>query len=212
MSFAQQTSGPATATGKNTNIGALIQDRTNNIAETVGVGGVAQALMSALYVLTAQTALTAITTAQNLFNQTLGAQVLNKTARKIRIKGRIIYNSTGAAVATITLAVKFGGVALVSITTAATDTAASTGMPIDFEFTLTTVTTGTSGTIEAHGKVTANISANTPAAAAVTYLDTNVAVSSAVNLNIAEALVVTIAASAAIPSAQLREMTVEVVN
>lgn len=212
MSFAQQTTGPATATGENTNIGALIQDRANNITETVGEDGLAQALMSALYVLTAQTALTAITTAQNLFDETLGAQVLNKLARKLRIKGRIIYNSTGAAVATITLAVKFGGVAMVAITTAATNTAASTGMPIEFEFTLTTVTTGTSGTIEAHGRVDANISANTPAVAVATYLDTNVAVSSAVNLNIEQPLLVTIAASAAIPSAQLREMTVEVVN
>lgn len=216
--FAQQTSGPATSTGQNTNIGALVQDRANNVVETVGVGGIAQALRSPLGstagnigVLGPQTALTAITTAQTLASFALGAQLLNKLNRALEIEGELIYSTTSGNVATLTLALALGAVSLCSITTAATNTAASTNLPVRFKFTLQTTKTGTSGTLEVHGRVDANI--GTAAAAAIaSYLDTNTAASSAANLNIAETLTLTIAASAAVPSAQLRQLVAEVVN
>jgi hypothetical protein len=70
------------------------------------------------------------------------------------------------------------------------------------------VTLGAAATIESHGRLNANI--GTVAAAAIaTYLDTNTAVSAAVNLLGAATLSVTIAASAAIPSAQLRSVRLE---
>lgn len=210
--FAQQTSGPATATGKNTNIGALIQDRANNIVETVGIGGVAQALQSAIVLLGNQAALTAITTAQNLASVALGAQVLNKLNRLIRVSGVLLYTSAGTTAPVVSLAVVVGGVTIVTITLPALSTTASTNMPVQFEFLLRTATTGTTGTIEGHGKVTANISANTPAAAAGDYLDTNTAASAAVNLNIAETMLVTVASTLAVSSVTLRQMVVEVVN
>lgn len=210
--FAQQTSGPATSTGKNTNIGDLIQDRANNIVESVGVTGLAAALRSAaLGVLGPQTALTAITTAQTLASFALGAQMLNKLNRTVEINGSLIYSTTIANVATLTIAVKLGAVTLCTITTTASNTAASTNLPVQFSFTLQTTTTGTSGAIEAHGFINANLG-TAAAGAATQFLDTNTAASSAVNLNIAETLTVTIAASAAVPSAQLRQLTAEVVN
>jgi hypothetical protein len=85
-------------------------------------------------------------------------------------------------------------------------------MPVQFSFIFTVASTGSSGTIEAHGFINANISANTPAAASNTYNDTNVAVSSAVNLTSALALQIQISASLAITSAQLRQLAIEVTN
>ena len=210
--FAQQTSGPATSTGKNTNIGDLIQDRTNNVVESVGLTGLAAALRSAsIGVLGPQTALTAITTAQTLASFALGAQMLNKLNRTVEINGSLIYSTTSTNVATLTIAVKLGSVTLCTITTSASNTAASTSLPVQFSFTLQTTLTGTSGTIEAHGFINANLG-TAAAGAATQFLDTNTAASSAVNLNIAETLTVTIAASAAVPSAQLRQLVAAVVN
>jgi len=207
--FSQITQSPATATGKNTNQQSLIFDRKSNIVESVGDAAMAAALQSALYIQTAQTALTAVTTAQNLFNQTLNAGVLNKQNRTITVSAALIYSTAGGSTPTMTIALVLGGVTLCSITTAALNTAASTNMPVQFYFQLNVVTTGSAGTIESHGTVNANISANTPAAAIATYNDTNSAVSSAVNLTSALALQIQVSASAAISSIQLRQLEVE---
>lgn len=210
--FAQQTSGPATATGKNTNIGALIQDRTNNITESVGVAGLAQALRSTQTVLGPQTALTAITTAQALISLALGAQMMNKLNRLLQINATLIYTSPGTTAPVLSFAVTLGGVTLCTITLTALSTTASTNMPIQLQFNLQTTATGTTGTLEVHGAVTANITANTPAADSANFLDTNTAASSAVNLNIAETLTLTVASTLALTSMQLRQATVEIVN
>jgi len=207
--FAQITQGPATATGNNTNKQALIFDRQNNIVDSVGDAGLAASLRAPLLVLPAQTALATITTAQNLVSKSLNAGVLNKLNRTIEIYGQIILTLTGTP--TVTIAVTLGGVALVSITTAAFTTGGATNVPANFVFVLTTASTGSAGTMEAHGAVNANVSSSTTGPTAQ-YLDQVVAVSSAVNLTTALTLNVTIAASATVTSAQLRQFILEVVN
>jgi hypothetical protein len=202
--------GPPFANGLNTfDQKAIILDQTNGTMYSSGSanGRKAMLAMGAPLVLSAQTALTAITAAQSLLSFVFGPGALNVTGRKLRVKGVAIYSTTIANVATISFALTLGGVTLCTITTAATNTAASANLPIHFEFELTVVTLGATATIESHGKVDANIG-TVAAAVAATYLDTNIAVSSAVNLTAAATLGVTIAASAAIPSAQLRSATV----
>ena len=155
--FAQITQGPATATGQNPNKQALILDRLNNITESVGDGGQAQALQTALLVLTAQTALTTITTAQNLINLALNAAVLNKQNRTLLISGSLIYTTPGTTTPAASLALVLGGVTLCTITLATMSATASTNMPINFWFELTIASTGSSGTVESHGQVNANL-------------------------------------------------------
>jgi hypothetical protein len=204
------TYGPPSANGVNAfDQKALVLDQTNGVLYVSGAVNNRKLMvaMGAPLVLAAQTALTAITTAQSLLSFIFGAGALNVTGRKIRVKGVLIYSTTIANVATISFALTLGGVTLCTITTAATNTAASANLPIHFEFELTVATLGATATIESHGRVDANIGTVAAAAGAV-YLDTNVAVSSAVNLTAAATLGVTIAASAAIPSAQLRSATV----
>jgi hypothetical protein len=182
--------------------GAIVADPQAGSLSVVTVNRALQIARTRLLTLQEQTALTAITTAQTLLSLAFKGGALNVAGRTIRIKGSLIYSSTVANVATISFAVKLGSVTLCTITTAATNTTASTNLPIQFEFTLSVASSGASATIESHGKVDANI--GTAAAAAVAaYLDTNTAVSSAVDLTVAETLAVTIAASAAVPSAQL---------
>jgi hypothetical protein len=183
-------------------------DQTNGVMYSSGSanGRKLMLAMGAPLVLPAQTALTAIENAQTLLSFIFGAGALNVTGRKLRVKGVLIYSTTATNVAAINLALILGGVTLCTITTAATNTAASTNLPIHFEFELTVVTLGATATIESHGRVEANIGTVAAAAVAV-YLDTNTAVSSAVNLTAAATLSVTIATNAVVPSAQLRSAT-----
>ncbi len=204
------TYGPPNANGVNIyDQKALVLDQTNGVLYVSGAanGRKLMLAMGAPLVLPAQTAKTAITTAQALLAFAFGPGALNVVGRKLRVRGVAIYATTAGNVATLSIALTLGGVTLCTITTPATNTAASTNLPLQFEFELTVVTLGATATIESHGRVDVNIG-TVAAAVATTYLDTNVAVSSAVNLTAASTLGVTIAASAAIPSAQLRSATV----
>lgn len=209
MSFSQITSGPATATGNNTNKQSLIFDKASAIAEAVGDAGVAQALMTALKVLQAQTALTVITTAQNLVSQALNAGVLNKLGRTLRVRGVAIFTTVQTSF-TVTIALKLGATTLLTITTP-TITNAQTAAQLAFDFQLSIASTGATGTIESHGEIAVQ-GGSSVGVAVPRYRDQNVAVSSAVNLTTALTAAVTIAASAAMDSAQLRNATIEVVN
>jgi hypothetical protein len=212
MAFDQVTLGPSGTSGGNQNAPGITLDQQNNIAATIGQSRTESVLQTALAVIQAQTALTNITTAQNLFSKALNAWLLNRVGRTLLITAQLIYTSPGTTTPTITIALTLGGVTLCTITTAAISSTASTNMPVYVQFYATVVTTGATATLEVHGQVTANISANTPAAAAATYVDTNTAVSSAVNVTTALTLLLTIAASSALTSAQLRFATIEVVS
>jgi hypothetical protein len=189
--------------------GALIADQITGL---LGVVTTAQGIVTPavrIANIAPQTALSAITTPQNLFTQVMAAGTLNQVGRTLRVRGTVIYSTTSANVATITIAIKLGAVILCSITTAATNTAASANLPIQFEFLLTVVTAGSAGMINAHGSVTANIG-TVAGAVATTYLDTNTAAQGPVDLTVAQTLAVTIAASAAVPSAQLLSATIDI--
>jgi hypothetical protein len=167
---------------------------------------------STLLALGAQTALTTITTAQTLFTFAVPAGLFNKVGRTFRVTIVGIYTSAGGSTPTITIALKLGSVTLCTITTSAIDTAANTNLQWRADFLCTVVTIGTGATIEAHGSISFNLSANTAGAALSTFGDQNVAPSSAVDLTIAENLVATIAASGAVSSAQVRSATVVLVS
>lgn len=210
----QTTKGPSGTSGGNMNSPGLSLDTQNNILASVGDSRTEKIVQSMLAYLTAQTALTTVTTAQNLINQTLNAGVLNRTGRTICITGFGIYTTPGTTTPVFTIALLLGAVSLCSISSAALSSTASTNMPFQFSFTATVVSTGTGATLEVHGYLTINISANTPAAAAAAYCDTNTAVSSAVDLTGAgiTALKVQVSANSAISSIQLRQATIELLG
>jgi hypothetical protein len=187
----------------------LYLDRVNNNLYSFGASKVPVLVQSALAALGPQTALTAITTAQNLLTFAFGAGALNLIGRTIEVSGNLIYSTTAANVATITIALTLGGVTLATITTAATNTTASTNLPINFSFTATVTATGAAGTLITTGAVNANIGTASSAAVA-SYLAPSTGNSAAVNLTTAETLAVTIAASAAVPSATLLNASVQI--
>jgi hypothetical protein len=190
--------------------GALIADQITGLLGVVTAAGVVVAAARAASI-GQQTALSNITTPQNLFSQAIPAGAWNLVGRTLRVRGTAIYSTTSTNVATLTIAIKLGSVVLCSITTAATNTAASTNLPIQFEFQLTVATAGTAGMINAHGSVTANIGTAAAPSTSVS-LDTNTAAQGPVDLTVAETLAVTIAASAAVPSAQLLSASVDILS
>jgi len=206
--FAKTTFGPPAPGTTDTNKGAMIADVQNGVPEMVDSSGNTHGVEVTDLLLQAQTALTAITTAQTFFTDSFPAGALNKLNRTIRVSGTLIF-TVSAGTPTCTIAIKLGSVTLVTITTAAL--AASTNGQLDFQFILSVASTGSSGTIEAHGQVAAQLSTNLSTAVAQ-YQDQNTAVSSAVNLTSALALTGTIAGGSAIASAQVRQLLVEVIN
>jgi hypothetical protein len=209
MAFDQITQGNSGPTGGNTNSPGLTFDEANNLLSTVGKNFTEALLQAALLSLGPQTALTDVTTAQDLISTTLAGALLNRTLRRMRVRGKGIYTSAGTTTPTMTIALVLGGTTVVTITTAALSSTASANMPFKFDFEVVTITTGSAGAIEAHGEVDANISADTPAAAAAVYLDTNDAETTAFNLTPALTLAVTVAASAELTSVQLRDAVIE---
>lgn len=216
MSFDQITKGPSNTSGGNLNSPGLTLDSQNNLVAAVGDTRTERLFQAILAAITAQTALTNVTTAQNLINQTINKGLLNRAGRTVCITGFGIYTSPGTTTPTITIALVLGAVTVCSITSAAISATASTNMPFQFLFEFTVVSTGATATVEAHGYFTINISANTPAAAAADYCDTNAAVSSAIDLTGDSSgittLQVQVSATSAISSIQLRLATIEVLS
>ena len=215
MDFAKATFGPPAPGTTDTNKGALIADIQTPAVEMVDTAGNTHGVESTLLLLQAQTALTTITTAQNLFTLAFLAGALNKTNRTLRISGTAIFTNSANASNGIAIALKLGTVTLATISTALSIASAVTNGQLAFEFVISVATSGSSGTLEAHGELAAQLSTSLGTALAQ-YADQNTAVSSAVNLTSALTLAVTIAEAAsgtgAISSAQLRQGVVEIIN
>lgn len=207
--FAKTTFGPPAPGTTDTNKGALIADIQTPAVEMVDTQGNTHGVESTLLLLQAQTALSTITTAQTLMSLAFLAGALNKTNRALRVSGTVIFTNTSAS-ATISIAIKLGSVTLCTITTTAPSTSITNGQ-LQFEFLVSVATSGSSGTLESHGQVTAQLTSAT-SGLVTNFADTNTAVSSAVNLTSALTLAATIAAGASVSSAQLRQGLVEVIN
>lgn len=209
--FAGITNGPNTSTNCQS-APALYFDQANSVESTCGNTHVLSANQKAMATFNATTAVTSVTTAQSLATLALNGSMQNVVGRTLRLCGYGIYTSPGTTTPTITLQVTEGGITPVAITTAAVSSTASTNMPFNFCFDITTASTGATGTLEAHGALALNITANTPAAAEATYQDTNTAVSSSINLLAANTIAIQVAASSTITSVQLRQLTIELVS
>jgi hypothetical protein len=187
----------------------IILDKVNNVLYTFGENHQLAALHATLQALGIQPALANVTTARPLLSQVFGAGALNVAGRTIRVSGSLIYSTTASNDATITLTVGLGGSGA-TITTAATNAAASTNLPINFSFTLTVAATGAAGSMVVLGSVNADIG-TTDTAAIATYLAPTAGTSGPTDFLTAETLTLTIAASAALPSVQLLNAMVELV-
>jgi hypothetical protein len=209
--FAQITQGPPTTSGANPNQQALILDRQNNIVSSVGSSGQSAALQTCRQLIPTQTAITTITTVQTFWSKALSAGELNLVGRTYTLSGYGIYTTPGTTTPVATFTLVLGGVTIATVVCGAMSATASTNMPFQFEFTITVVSTGSAGTVEVHGEIQINLTANTPAGALSYYGDTNNAVSSAINMNSAATLALNVAANSAISSMQLRLGFLEVV-
>jgi len=168
-------------------------------------------VQSALLALGVQTALTNISTAQNLLSFSLPGGSLNKLGRTFQVNIWGIYSFAGGSTPTISIALKIGSVTICTLTSTAINTAASTNLQFQASFQVTVSAIGATATVEAHGTLSINLSANTPGAAMSQFVDGNTAASSAIDLTTAQNLVATIASSGTLSGAQVRSATVELV-
>lgn len=175
-SFALVTEGPFNASGNTPQAApqGFLLDKQNNLLTTVGLSGTESLPAQRLFTVGPQAAITTVTTAQNLWSQALNSYLLNRTNRTLRIKGRVFYSTTSSNTATITLALTIGTVTLCSIATTATNTAASSNLPIDFEFVVTVVySNGTTSALISYGSVSAELGTSV-ATAIAKFLDSNI--------------------------------------
>jgi hypothetical protein len=168
----------------------------NSLGVGVGLSATpANAPLSAVLAVstTTVTVNTNTTAAQNLMSFAVPAGLLNVAGKTLRVYGAGVLSVNTTA--TVTIAVKLGGVTLATWTSASITGAAGTAnSPWNFEVVAATVATGTSGTLECHGIL--NLKPTTGAGTATAYIDIGTGPSAAVSLTTAQTLQITVTFSA----------------
>lgn len=214
--FAGVFNGPSTSVTCQASPGIYF-DQQNGIVSACGTPHTLQPLETTLGVFNAQTAVTTVTTAQTMASLALNANVQNVVGRTLRVCASGVFATAGTTTPTLTFSIIEGGITPWTVTTAATSATAATANQWHFCTEITTASISTSaspsttGTLEAHGLLAANIGA-TAGTALSTYADQSAAVSSAINLFTANTLAVQVAASGTVTSVQLRQMTIQLVQ
>jgi hypothetical protein len=154
--------------------------------------------------------LTNPTVATDMMTATLQPNTVDAAGDGLRIFAAGTYNLGLAS--TLVFTIKLGGVTIATFTTASQATTAVTlGWQVDLVATV--VTPGASGTLEVHGALNFDSGA-TLAAACTTFLDSNIAVSSAINLTAPALLEImsNLGSGNAGSNITQRQLTVELMN
>lgn len=155
------------------------------------------------------TALTNVTTVQTMASWTLPAGAMNVQGKRIHIHGELMF-SNGATTPAITLSVKIGSSITPVSVVGASNANSNTNSPLEFDFTIQTTTTGTSGADEAHGWFTETVgSAWSSGTAVVAYVDGNTAASSTYDHTVANTLALNIASTATLTSVTMRDVQID---
>jgi len=190
----------------------LILDALNNVLYTFGKSGVASVQQSTVATVLAPAALTNITTAQALLSVPFNAGALNAVGRTLDLSLYGIYSSPGTTTPTLTFTLSLGGVTLCALTTGAVSATASTNLAIRINFLIEVLAAGTNASVEAHGSVSINLTANIAGGAQTVYNDSISAPATGINLTAADNLVLTVSASSNITSVQLRTGYLQLTN
>lgn len=163
----------------------------------------------------APAALTTLTGAGTFATVSLPTGFMNVAGKVLRVKMYGIYTSAAAQTPTIGIQLGFSGAFTQTevVATSQAITASQTNFPWEFEGHITTVSTGATGTLEAHARLAILLGASATAPESV-YQDTNVVPNASVNLTAVGAnnLLLQAVTSTALSSIQLRFGTVEVLN
>lgn len=164
---------------------------------------------------TAPAALASLNGAGTFSTIVLPTGFMNVAGKVIRVKMNGIYSTAGAQTPTIGIQLGFSGAFTQTevLATSQATTASQTNFPWEFEGYIVTVTTGATGTLEAHGRLAILIGASATAPESV-YQDTNTAANGAVNLTAGGAnnLLLQATTSTILSSIQLRSAVVEALN
>lgn len=159
-----------------------------------------------------QTALATITTIQVMGTCPLGTSIQNAIGKVVHVKGYGVYTS-GAQTGTMTISLIEGGITPCTVTSNAITTGGQTNAQFNFECYLTTLTTGSAGTLVAAMTQAINTAtANNLAAMTLQQDNIHGAASSAINLTTANTLTVNLTMSASTTSAVLNSAFVYLEN
>jgi hypothetical protein len=180
-------------------------------------------LNGAIYVLggavnvisTAPAAISSSTGVQTFATIALPTGFMNVAGKVIRVKMQGIYSSGGAQTPTVGIQLGFSGAFTQTecVATSQAVTASQSNFPWEFEGHIYTVTTGATGTLEAHGRL-AILLGNSATAPESVYQDTNTGANGAVNLTAVGTnnLLLQVNLSNTLASIQLRTGVVEALN
>jgi hypothetical protein len=164
---------------------------------------------------TAPSALTSLTGVGTFATIALPTGFMNVAGKVLRVKMYGIYSSAVAQTPTIGIQLGFSGAFTQTevVATSQAITASQTNFPWEFEGHIFTVTTGATGTLEAHGRLAILLGASGTAAESV-YQDTNTAANGAVNLTAVglNNLLLQANTGSALSSIQLRTAVIEALN
>jgi hypothetical protein len=164
---------------------------------------------------TAPSALTSLTGVGTFATIALPTGFMNVAGKVIRVRMQGIYSSAVAQIPTIGIQLGFSGAFTQTecVATSQAITASQTNFPWDFDGLIYTVTTGATGTLEAHGRLSILLGNSSTAPESV-YQDTNTSANGAVNLTAVGSnnLLLQVNSSNTLSSIQLRTAVVEALN
>lgn len=209
--FAGTQGAPYTGGGSGCPSEGMFLDKSTPQVFVSGNPRLCQPISETLSSVSAQTALTNVTTAQALFTFTpQAAGLMNFVGRAIRIKGKAIF-SNGVTTPAITISVAVGATTVCTIATAA-NANSNTNSPLEYEFTITTAATGSSGNDYCEGWVKDTVSAAWSSGTAVAeYTEGSNAVSSNYDHTAKNNFVTNIASTATLTSVTELKQTIELV-
>ena len=189
---------------------------TTQKTEKFSLNGALYALGGAVNVVSlAPSAITATSGVQTFATIILPTGFMNVAGKTLRVKMYGIYTSAAAQTPTIAIQLGFSGAFSQTevVVTSQAVTASETNFPWEFEGHIFTVSTGATGTLEAHGRLSILLGASATAPESV-YQDTNTTANAAVNLTAGGAnnLLLQVNASTTLSSIQLRSAVIEALN
>jgi hypothetical protein len=164
---------------------------------------------------TAPAALTSLNGVGTFATIALPTGFMNVAGKVIRVRMQGVYSTAGAQTPTIGIQLGFSGAFTQTecVATSQATNASQSNFPWDFDGCIYTVSTGATGTLEAHGRLAILLGSSATASESV-YQDTNTGANGAVNLTAVGTnnLLLQATTGAALSSIQLRSAVVEALN
>lgn len=157
------------------------------------------------------TARTTVTTIQTMGSCPMQAGLQNRIGKVLHVTGHGLYTSASQT-GTMTISLTEGGQTPIAVLSAALTTGGQTSAQFSFDYYVTTASTGTAGTVEAHGLLFLQGASAANGTAMIVYADTNTGTATAFDLTASNTLAMTVTMSSSTTSVTLRDAQAVLMN